>query len=63
MQIAVNAMEIVAEMQQIQVLLLKLFGIIFFISIFNLQLVEFLNVEPADMEGQRYYRSVYLVSN
>ena len=33
MQIAVNAMEIVAEMQQIQVLLLKLFGIIF-LSVF-----------------------------
>ena len=39
-------------MQQIQVLLLELSGIFFPLNIFNMQLVEFLVVEPADIEDQ-----------
>ena len=39
-------------MQQIQVLFLELSGIFFSLNIFNLQLVESLVVEPADMEDQ-----------
>ena len=52
----VNTMGIVARVWQIEVLLLELSGIFFFFSpwIFSSQLVESLDAEPMDPEGQLY---------
>ena len=47
-------MQILANAQQIQVLLLGIFGI-FFLDIFYLLLVQFLDLEPVNMEDQLYY--------